>query len=208
MNVTNSHIRLESILHEEGLRFVAGVDEVGRGPLAGPVVAAACMIPRNVHLKGIRDSKLLTPKSRKKLFWTIITHALVGIGVVSEKEIDRINILNASLLAMRKAVLALSVTPDFLFIDGHLKIDVPIPQLPVVAGDSKLISIGAASIVAKVTRDEMMEGYDLEFPHYGFRHHKGYPTAAHVAALEECGPCPIHRMTFEPVARLLRTVEA
>lgn len=186
---------------------MAGVDEVGRGPLAGPVVAAACMIPEKIHLKGIRDSKLLSPERRKKLFWEIITHTLVGVGVVSEKEIDRINILNASLLAMRKAVLALSVTPGFLLIDGHLKIDLPIPQAPIVAGDSKLISVGAASIVAKVTRDQMMETYDLQYPHYGFRYHKGYPTEAHVAALEEHGPCPIHRMTFAPVARSLRTVK-
>ena len=201
--MNNGSLRLESVLHGEGLCLVAGVDEAGRGPLAGPVVAAACMIPKEVHLSGIRDSKLLSPERRKKLFWTIIRQTLVGVGVVGEKEIDRINILNASLLAMRQAVLALSVTPEFLFIDGHLAIDLPIPQTPIVKGDARLISIGAASIVAKVTRDEMMEDYDRQYPHYGFRRHKGYPTPAHVAALDAYGPCPIHRMSFAPVARAL-----
>ncbi|MBI4368521.1 MAG: ribonuclease HII [Candidatus Omnitrophica bacterium] len=198
----NGHLRLESALHEEGFCWVAGVDEVGRGPLAGPVVAAACLVSRSFHLEGIRDSKKLSPAKRKKLFWNIITSTLIGIGVVSEQEIDRINILRASLLAMRKAVLALSVTPDFLLIDGHLKLDLPLPQMPVVGGDEKLISVGAASIVAKVVRDEMMTSYDLEYPDYGFRSHKGYPTPAHLSALETHGPSPIHRMSFGPVARL------
>ena len=198
----NGHLRLESALHEEGFCWVAGVDEVGRGPLAGPVVAAACLVSRSFHLEGIRDSKKLSPAKRKKLFWSIITSTLVGVGVVSEQEIDRINILRASLLAMRKAVLALSVTPDFLLIDGHLELDLPLPQMPVVRGDEKLISVGAASIVAKVVRDEMMASYDLEYPDYGFRSHKGYPTPAHLSALETHGPSPIHRMSFGPVARL------
>ncbi|MBI4358494.1 MAG: ribonuclease HII [Candidatus Omnitrophica bacterium] len=188
-------------MHGEGFRLLAGVDEVGRGPLAGPVVAAACIIPQAVQLKGIRDSKALVPRARKKLFWQIVSRSVVGIGVVGQEEIDRINILKASLLAMRKAVLALSITPDLLLIDGHLKVDLPIRQLPVINGDQKLISIGAASIVAKVTRDEMMEVYDRKYPDYGFRHHKGYPTPAHIAALEVHGPSPIHRFSFRPVAR-------
>lgn len=207
MMVEDTGIRFESVLHQNGFRLLAGIDEVGRGPLAGPVVAAACIIPQSVYLKGIRDSKVLSPNVRKKLFWEIITRTLIGIGVVSEQEIDRINILNASLLAMREAVLALSVTPDLLLIDGHLKINLPIAQIPVIRGDAKLISIGAASIVAKVTRDEMMEVYDLEYPHYGFRYHKGYPTKAHIAALEECGPCPLHRFTFSPVERSISVSE-
>ena len=199
-------MRVESILCQEGFRLLAGVDEVGRGPLAGPVVAAACIILNPIRLEGIRDSKALTPRARRKLFWKIIANSLIGIGVVSEQEIDRINILNASLLAMREAVLALSATPDLLLIDGHLKIDLPVHQIPIVQGDAKVVSIGAASIVAKVTRDEMMEVYDLRYPHYGFKYHKGYPTRAHVAALEEHGPSPIHRLSFGPVARLnLRT---
>jgi len=206
--VENGYARVESILRQEGFRLLAGVDEVGRGPLAGPVVAAACIIPSNVRLEGIRDSKALTPRARRRLFWKIISSSLLGIGVVSEQEIDRINILNASLLAMREAVLALSVTPDLLLIDGHLKIDLPIHQIPIIQGDAKIVSIGAASIVAKVTRDEMMEAYDLQYPRYGFKHHKGYPTPAHFAALEECGPSPIHRLSFRPVAYVNSKTEA
>jgi len=195
------HSPLESNLLNQGFRFIAGVDEAGRGPLAGPVVAAACLIPQGVKLHGIQDSKKLTPETRKELFWQIIRHTLVGVGVVSEQEIDRINILQASLLAMRLAVLALSSTPDILFIDGPFKINLPLEQIPVIGGDEKLISVGAASIVAKVTRDEMMNVYDLEYPHYGFRSHKGYPTKAHFVALDQHGPCPIHRMTFGPLHR-------
>lgn len=198
----NGYARVESILHQEGFRLLAGVDEVGRGPLAGPVVAAACIIPYTVRLQGIRDSKALSPRARRKLFWKIISSSLIGIGVVSEQEIDRINILNASLFAMREAVLAISVTPDLLLIDGHLKLDLPLRQIPIIQGDAKIVSIGAASIVAKVTRDEMMEAYDLQYPHYGFKYHKGYPTPAHIAALEEHGPSPIHRLSFGPVAKV------
>ena len=195
------HSPLESNLLNRGFRFIAGVDEAGRGPLAGPVVAAACIIPQGVKIRGIQDSKQLTPETRKELYWQIIRHTLVGVGVVSEREIDRINILQASLLAMRLAVLALSSTPDILLIDGTFKVDLPLEQVTVIAGDAKLISVGAASIVAKVTRDEMMHNYDVEYPHYGFRSHKGYPTEAHIAAIEEHGPCPIHRMTFSPLHR-------
>lgn len=193
---------LESTLRRNGFRLLAGVDEAGRGPLAGPVVAAACLIPASVRLEGIRDSKMLSPTVRRKRYWEIIAHALVGVGVVSEHEIDRTNILKASLLAMREAVLALTVTPDLLLIDGPFTIDLPIQQVPVVRGDEQLISIGAASIVAKVTRDEMMCAYDLRYPHYGFKYHKGYPTQAHMAVLEAHGPSPIHRKSFRPVARL------
>ncbi len=201
------HSPLESTLRKQGFRFLAGVDEVGRGPLAGPVVAAACLIPAGVQLHGVQDSKKLTPEQRKKLFWHIISNTLTGVGVVHEQEIDRINILQASLLAMRLAVLALSTTPDVLLIDGPFKINLPLEQLPVIGGDAKLVSVGAASIVAKVTRDEMMDAYDLEYPHYGFRFHKGYPTEAHFAALDQHGPCPIHRMTFGPLHRFRPLVQ-
>ena len=200
--VQDPYARLETVLREEGFHLLAGVDEAGRGPLAGPVVAAACIIPNTVVLEGIRDSKQLSPALRKKLFWNIIARAIVGVGVVGEQEIDRINILNASLLAMQRAVLALSVTPDFLLIDGQFPIHLPIHQMPVIRGDEKLVSIGAASIVAKVTRDEMMCVLDLKYPHYGFRDHKGYPTRAHIAALETHGPSPIHRLSFRPVAQV------
>lgn len=195
----------ESVFRHQGFRLIAGVDEAGRGPLAGPVVAAACLIPSSVHLEGIRDSKMLSPEVREKLFWQIITRTIVGVGIVSEQEIDRINILRASLLAMREAVLALTVTPDLLLIDGPYKIDLPLKQVPMIDGDRKLISVGAASIVAKVTRDRIMCDYDLQYPHYGFRKHKGYCTPAHVAALEECGPSPIHRMSFQPIANFYGT---
>lgn len=191
----------EAELRKRGFRFLTGVDEVGRGPLAGPVVACACLIPSHIFINGIRDSKMLTPAARKKLFWKIISHALVGIGTVGEKIIDRINIFQASLLAMREAVLALPVTPDILLIDGMHPINLPIRQIPVIRGDQKLISIGAASIVAKVVRDEMMNVYDLEYPAYGFRDHKGYPTPQHIAALARYGPTAIHRFTFAPVER-------
>jgi len=195
------HSPLESDLRKQGFRFVAGVDEAGRGPLAGPVVAAACLIPEGIHLKGIQDSKKLTPETRKELFWQIIRSTLVGVGIVNEQHIDRINILQASLLAMRLAVLALSSTPDVVLVDGPFKINLPIEQLPVIGGDEKLISVGAASIVAKVTRDEIMEAYHIQYPNYGFRFHKGYPTEAHVAAIDQFGPSPIHRMTFGPLLR-------
>lgn len=201
------HSRLESDLQESGYHLVAGIDEAGRGPLAGPVVAAACLIPSGVRLKGIKDSKQLTPDRRKELFWQIISRTLVGVGVVDWREIDRINILQASLAAMRLAVQALSATPEILLIDGPMKIkNLPIEQIPVIQGDQKLICVGAASIVAKVTRDQIMENYDLEYPNYGFRFHKGYPTEEHVAALDAYGPCPIHRMSFGPLLRFLPEV--
>ena len=192
----------ETDLRKRGFRFLAGVDEVGRGPLAGPVVACACLMPPAVSIDGIRDSKALSPAVRKKLFWNIISYTLVGIGVVGEKTIDRINIFQASLLAMREAVLALPITPDLLLIDGPHRINLPLKQIPVIRGDQKLISVGAASIVAKVVRDEMMIVYDRKYPAYGFREHKGYPTPRHIAALEQHGPTEIHRFSFGPVSRL------
>lgn len=196
-------LALESYFHQKGIRFLAGVDEVGRGPLAGPVVAAACLFPPNLKLEGIRDSKALSPKARKKLFWQIISKTAVGIGVVDEHEIDRINILRASLLAMRMAVLNLPVTPELLLLDGNQTIDLPIDQIPVVRGDARLVSVGAASIVAKVTRDELMTCYAVKYPQYGFEKHKGYPTREHVQALKKFGPSVIHRMSFGPVRACL-----
>ena len=153
-------------------------------------------------LEGVRDSKVLTPSARGKVFWTIVKHAPVGIGVVSERKIDRINILQATRLAMRQAVLALPVTPDLLLVDGDVEIDLPIDQVPIFEGDKRVTSIGAASIVAKVTRDEMMMVYDRAYPGYGFRHHKGYATEAHLKVLKERGPSPIHRRSFRPVSEL------
>ena len=205
------NLGLESYFYERGIRWVAGVDEAGRGPLAGPVVAAACLVSSGVKFQGVRDSKALSPRVRKKVFWNVITQGMVAIGVADEAEIDRLNILRASLLAMRRAVLALPVTPDLLLIDGNFKIDLPLDQVAIVRGDARVLSIAAASVAAKVTRDEMMLRYDAQYPQYGFRIHKGYPTRAHRDALEMWGPSPIHRMSFRPVeeasaARVQRSV--
>jgi ribonuclease HII len=199
--VTLGNLALESYFFKRGTRFLAGVDEAGRGPLAGPVVACACLVLPHVQIPGVRDSKQLSPKVRKNFFWEIISKTLVGVGIVGEQEIDRINILNASLLAMRHAVLALTVTPEILLIDGNRTINLPIDQIPVVRGDDQLFSVAAASIVAKVTRDEIMMNLSKKYPQYGFEKHKGYPTKAHVEALNEFGPSSIHRMSFGPVER-------
>ena len=197
---------LERSLQKNGFRLIAGVDEVGRGPLAGPVVACAVIFSFSSPLfdsTEIRDSKALTPKMREKKYWEILGCARVGIGVVSEKVIDQINILQASLLAMRKAVLALPGSPDVLLIDGvHDLKEIPVEQVAIIDGDRKSISVASASIIAKVTRDKMMEDYDQLFPQYGFSRHKGYPTAEHLSSLREHGPSPIHRTSFEPVAKL------
>jgi ribonuclease HII len=202
------HLELEQYFHQHGARFVAGVDEVGRGPLAGPVLAAACVVPPDVQLEGVRDSKALSPRARKKLFWTIVSQCVVGIGVVSERGIDDLNILQASLLAMRRAVLALPITPDLLLVDGNARINLPLDQVPIVDGDKQVVSISAASIVAKVTRDEKMVVLDQHYPHYGFKKHKGYPTSEHRLALEEWGPSPVHRMSFAPVEHARARVKA
>ncbi|PIQ85527.1 MAG: ribonuclease HII [Candidatus Omnitrophica bacterium CG11_big_fil_rev_8_21_14_0_20_45_26] len=197
----------EALFVQNGLRRIAGVDEAGRGPLAGPVVAAAVVFPHDSPFfqeEKIRDSKSLTPKKRQEKYWEILAHGRVGVGVISGKLIDELNILQASLLAMRHAILTLSVTPEAVLIDGiHGVHDLPkqIEQVPIIDGDRKSISIAAASIVAKVTRDKMMEDYDKLYPQYGFSQHKGYATALHRAALAAYGPSPIHRFSFEPVAR-------
>jgi ribonuclease HII len=187
---------------ENGFRVVAGVDEAGRGPLAGPVVAAVVVLPEGFFHKGIRDSKALSPIARKKAF-DLIGKAAVsyGVGLATPEEIDKINILKASLLAMRRAVETLPVPPDFLYVDGIHRVPHPVAQEPLVAGDSRCLSIMAASVLAKVTRDGMMAEYDAMYPGYRFAAHKGYPTREHLAALRRLGPCPIHRTTFRGVCR-------
>lgn len=182
-----------------GFCQIAGVDEAGRGPLAGPVVAAACILPKNTLITGLNDSKLLTPTKRKNLFTQITKCSLYGIGVVDAKEIDRINILQATFLAMRIAIENLSQKPDFLLIDGNHSPGVDIPLELIVEGDKKSISIAAASIIAKVTRDKLMDQYHLEYPEYGFDAHKGYGTKRHLEAIQKFGPSPIHRVSFAPV---------
>ena len=177
--------------------YVCGIDEVGRGPLAGPVVAGAVILPENCNILYINDSKKLTAKKREELYSVIMDQAVaVGIGMVSPQRIDEINILQATYEAMRQAIQNLSVTPDILLNDAVTIPDVSIRQVPIIKGDAKSISIGAASIVAKVTRDRLMEEYDAILPGYGFASNKGYGSAAHIAAIKANGPTPIHRRTF------------
>jgi len=183
-----------------GCRRIAGVDEAGRGPLAGPVVAAAVILPPAFHDPRITDSKKLSPDQRERLYDVIYHGALsVGIGIVDSGEIDRINILQASLLAMRMAVQNLAPPPDHLLIDGTFPTGLELSQEPIPKGDALSISIAAASIVAKVSRDRMMDIYHVHYPRFGFIRHKGYPTREHQAAIQAFGCSPIHRKTFRGV---------
>lgn len=193
--------KFERLARERGFRFIAGVDEAGRGPLAGPVVAAACMLPEEFDLEGVDDSKKLTPAQRQEIYLKLTQHPEVisAVGVVDSILIDQINILRATLEAMILAVSALSKRPDYLLIDGNQLPKFDIPCQAIVHGDSLSRSIAAASIIAKVTRDRMMQGYHAEWPAYGFDQHKGYGTAQHLAAIQAHGPCPIHRLSFEPI---------
>lgn len=186
----------------------AGVDEAGRGPLAGPVVAAAVILIAPEGLVGLNDSKKITAKRRKSLYQEIIRHQLVGIGFADEKEIDTLNILQASLLAMKRAVLDLCISPEGLLIDGTYSTDLALPQKTIIEGDAKSASIAAASVIAKVIRDAWMEKMDGEYPHYGFSKHKGYGTKAHMDALLQQGPCAIHRKSFDPVKCSMMRIRA
>lgn len=178
---------------------IAGVDEAGLGPLAGPVVAAAVIFIRKFQSKHLNDSKQVSPSHREEVFFEILRHSLVGIGMADESEIDAINIYQAGRLAMSRAVMSLPRTPDFLLIDGRVKVDLPLRQKSIIKGDAKSASIAAASIVAKVYRDRWMERLDGLYPEYGFCRHKGYGTKIHLKKLQEKGPCPVHRRSFEPV---------
>lgn len=187
----------EEKYYAQGLQLVCGVDEAGRGPLAGPVCAAAVILPRNVEIPGLNDSKKLSDKRRRELMPIIKENAIAyGIAFADEKEIDQINILQATFLAMERAVSQLSVKPEVLLIDGNREKDFGIPVETIVKGDSRSASIAAASVLAKVTRDDYLLQMAQAYPQYGFEIHKGYGTKAHYAAIEEHGPCPIHRMTF------------
>jgi ribonuclease HII len=184
----------------DGAKLVAGIDEAGRGPLAGPVVAGAVILPPFFFLPNLNDSKLVSKKDREVLFQEIYKIAVaVGIGEVSVELIDRHNILEATKMAMKKAILNLGVTPDFLLIDAVKLGDTAIPQKNIIRGDTISASIAAASIVAKVYRDKLMQGLSEQFPMYGFDQHKGYGTRKHLEALAKYGPCPCHRKTFSPV---------
>lgn len=190
----------ESVARHSGYGLIAGVDEAGRGPLAGPVVAAAVIIPVGEALPGIKDSKKMTEKAREKAFSVINQRALsVSIGVISSRFVDRQNILKATLEAMKQAVLSLEPHPEYLLVDGIHPIPVPIPQKCLIKGDQLSRSISAASIMAKVYRDRIMRSYHDAFPEYGFFENKGYGTRYHLAALRQYGPCPIHRLTFKGV---------
>jgi len=203
----------EKILWKKGCKYVACLDEAGRGPLAGPVIAAAVTIrkfsnPNFQKVVGgwrpkIKDSKKLTPKRREELYKILTNHHQIewGIGRVSEKVIDKINILEATKLAMKKAIQKLNKKPKFLIIDGNFKINSSISQKSIIKADEKVFSCASASILAKVTRDRMMERYHQKYPQYGFDQHKGYPTKLHRKMLKKYGPCKIHRRTFKPVAK-------
>lgn len=190
----------EQALYRQGYNGIAGIDEVGRGPLAGPVVAASVILPSDCDYTLFKDSKKLTPDCRERLA-EVLTEigAMVGVGVVSEQKIDQLNILQASLLAMKRSMENLRVPPDFLLVDGKFPVPVSLPQLYLVKGDSRSASIAAASIVAKVHRDDLMRKYHLHYPQYGFHRNMGYPTAEHRKALALHGPCPLHRRTFAGV---------
>lgn len=190
----------ESTMRERGYNYIAGVDEVGRGPLAGPVVAAAVIMPEGVTIPGVKDSKKMTEKAREAAFSVIYeTSTAIGVGVVSSSAIDKSNILIASLDAMKLAVLSLDPAPEFLLVDGIHKIPVTIPQECIIKGDQRSHSISAASVIAKVYRDRIMYSYDTMFPEYGFIQNKGYGTAEHLKAIREHGACTIHRSTFRGV---------
>lgn len=183
--------------HDLGYEFICGIDEVGRGPLAGPVVAGVVILPKDCDILYINDSKKLSAKKREELYDVIMDKAIgAQVGVVSCQRIDEINILQATYEAMRQALSKLEVKPDILLNDAVNIPGVDIKQIPIIKGDAKSISIGAASIIAKVTRDKMMDEYDNIYPEYGFAGNKGYGSAAHIAAIKEFGPCPIHRSTF------------
>lgn len=198
-------LALERLAMSRGCCRIAGIDEAGRGPLAGPVTAAAVILAPGSRMAGVDDSKKLSPALRERLFDTITAEALsIGVATVPAELIDRINILQATRLAMKQALESLSPPPDFILIDGITTIDSRIPQKTVKKGDSLSLSIAAASIIAKVTRDRMMLEYDRLYPGYGFAGHKGYGSASHMAAIRALGPCPIHRLTFGGVREHVR----
>src|SRR5580765_7152118 len=195
--------RHEKKLRSLGIVRVAGIDEAGRGALAGPVVAAAAILPERFRHRKLKDSKQLSPELREKIYRYLTNHSEItwAVGVVGSLEIDRINILRASQEAMRIAVIGLRILPDHALIDGLPVFPFPLPQTAIVDGDCISLSIAAASVMAKVTRDRLMREFCAQFPEYCFSQHKGYGTELHLQKLHEHGPCPIHRRSFEPVAQ-------
>jgi len=196
---------IEITLRSKRYRAICGVDEVGRGPLAGPVVAAAVILPDGAEIEGLDDSKKLSAQRREQIVRLLMEAEVPSsVGIIDNEGIDKINILKASLMAMRKAVSMLTPAPDFVLVDGQYTIpNLSLPQYAIVHGDSRCRSIAAASIVAKVTRDRIMDRYESMYPDFSFSRHKGYPTPEHLKELREHGPCDIHRRSFRPVAEVL-----
>ena len=189
----------EKELYTQGIHLIAGVDEVGRGPLAGPVVAAAVILPENCKIPGLNDSKKIPKSKHHAIYQAVLDQALsVGIGIKDNQVIDQVNIYEATKLAMLEAIQELDPRPQHLLIDA-MRLDLPIPQTSIIKGDANSLSIAAASIVAKVTRDQMMEEFDCEYPGYDFTQNAGYGTANHLAGLDQLGVTPIHRRSFEPI---------
>ena len=189
----------EKELYAQGIDLIAGVDEVGRGPLAGPVVAAAVILPKACKIPGLNDSKKIPKSKHKEIYEAVLQNAIaIGIGIKDNQVIDQVNIYEATKLAMMEAIGQLEPQPQHLLIDA-MKLDLPIPQTSIIKGDANSLSIAAASIVAKVTRDQMMEEFDCEYPGYDFAQNAGYGTAKHLAGLDKLGVTPIHRRSFEPV---------
>lgn len=188
----------EEIYAKENVEYICGIDEAGRGPLAGPVVVAAVIMPKDSMIEGVNDSKKVSEKKREKLYEEITETAIAwGVGIIDQKEIDDINILNATKKALTTALTELEVKPNLILVDALTKIDtLGIPYRSVIKGDAKIYSIAAASIIAKVTRDRIMRQWDELYPQYGFEKHKGYGTAMHIAAIKENGICPLHRKSF------------
>ena len=190
--------KYENELREKGFKYICGIDEAGRGPLAGPVVVASVILPENSMIEGINDSKKVSEKKREKLYDLIIEEAIsYGVGIIGQDEIDDINILNATKKGLTMSIQELTQKPDLILVDALSKINtLGIPYESIIKGDAKCYSISAASIIAKVTRDRIMREWDKVFPQYGFATHKGYGTSAHIKAIQEYGACPIHRKTF------------
>ena len=197
--------KYEEELYDEGFKVVCGVDEAGRGPLAGPVVVAACILPPFLRIPGVNDSKQLSEKKREELYKVIIKNAVAyNVVFINEKIIDELNIYEATKKGMLEAIEGLKVKPDYVLIDAMPLSELKTDNKSIIHGDALSASIAAASILAKVSRDHYMEKMDIKYPNYGFKHHKGYGTKMHMEALEKYGPCKIHRKSFEPVARAMQ----